>query len=50
MEWLEQVKEDLKQKRLERDEALLYGPDIAYIKLSDDVRWLKDYIKFLESI
>lgn len=46
--WLEQVKEDLKEKRLERDTVLMSGPDAAYVKLCEDVRWLKKYIRYLE--
>lgn len=46
--WLEKVKDDLKEKRLERDKVLMSGPDVVYIRLCEDVRWLKDYIRYLE--
>lgn len=46
--WLEKVKDDLKEKRLERDTVLMLGPDAAYVKLCEDVRWLKKYIRYLE--
>lgn len=49
MSWLEQVREVLKEKRMERDKALFSRcPDKLYIMMDKDVRWYSKYVRFLE--